>query len=91
MFVEIVAKAEDKKPKNVKVGHSALSTPLLTGLLVLLVGKEYTSKAQKYSKLNKTYEITMKLGAESSTGDPEGVLGGSSKSTTNYKRTDSKK
>lgn len=70
----IIAKAEDKKPKNVKVGHTGTLDPFATGLLVLLIGKEYTRKAAELSKLDKTYEITMKLGETSTTGDPEGEI-----------------
>lgn len=71
---KMVARAEDKKPKQVKVGHTGTLDPFATGLLVLLVGKEYTRKAAQLSKLDKTYEVTMKLGATSSTGDPEGTI-----------------
>lgn len=68
----IVANAEGKKPKNVKVGHTGTLDPLATGLLVILVGKEYTRRANEWSKLDKTYEVTMKLGETSTTGDEEG-------------------
>ncbi len=68
----IVAKHEGKKPKNTKVGHTGTLDPLATGLLVLLVGKEYTRKATELTKLDKTYEVTMKLGFMSTTGDEEG-------------------
>ena len=67
-----VAAVEGKKPKNTKVGHTGTLDPLATGLLVLLVGKEYTRKATELTKLDKTYEVTMKLGEMSSTGDEEG-------------------
>lgn len=70
----IVANAEGKKPKNVKVGHAGTLDPFATGLLILLVGKEYTRRAGEFSKLDKTYEVTMRLGAKSSTGDPEGEI-----------------
>lgn len=68
----IVATAEGKKPKNCKVGHTGTLDPLATGLLVLLVGKEYTRRAGELSKQDKTYEVTMKLGQTSTTGDEEG-------------------
>jgi len=71
---KIVAQSEGKKPKNVKVGHTGTLDPFATGLLVLLVGKDYTRRAGELSKLDKTYEITMILGKTSSTGDPEGEL-----------------
>ncbi len=70
----MVATHEDKKPKNVKVGHTGTLDPFATGLLVLLIGKDYTRQAADYSKLDKTYEVTMKLGQTSSTGDPEGEI-----------------
>jgi tRNA pseudouridine55 synthase len=69
-----VAIAEGKKPKNVKVGHTGTLDPFATGLLVLLIGKEYTRQAGDFSKLDKTYEVTMKLGFSSTTGDPEGEI-----------------
>jgi tRNA pseudouridine55 synthase len=68
----IVAGAEGKKPKNTKVGHTGTLDPLATGLLVLLIGKDYTRRAGELTKLDKTYEVTMKLGEVSSTGDEEG-------------------
>ena len=69
---KIVANHESKKPKHVKVGHTGTLDPLATGLLVLLVGKDYTRRAQELTKLDKTYEVVMKLGETSTTGDDEG-------------------
>lgn len=70
----IIARNEGKKPKQIKVGHTGTLDPFATGLLVLLVGKQYTRKAGEFSKLDKVYEVTMRLGAVSSTGDPEGQI-----------------
>ena len=56
-----------------KVGHTGTLDPLATGLLVLVVGS-YTKRAQEFTKLDKTYEVTMKLGATSTTGDSEGTI-----------------
>jgi tRNA pseudouridine55 synthase len=69
---KIVAREENKKPKNCKVGHTGTLDPLATGLLVLLVGKDYTRQASSLSKVDKIYEVTMKLGETSTTGDDEG-------------------
>lgn len=69
---KIVANAQGAKPKNTKVGHTGTLDPLATGLLVLVVGKEYTRRAGEFTKLDKTYEVTMKLGQTSTTGDEEG-------------------
>ena len=71
---KIAAGREGKKPKQVKVGHSGTLDPFATGLLIVLIGKEYTRCAGEFSKLGKTYEVTMQLGETSSTGDPEGEI-----------------
>jgi tRNA pseudouridine55 synthase len=57
-----------KKPK---VGHTGTLDPLATGLLVLVLGS-YTKRVSELSKVDKTYEVTMKLGQTSTTGDEEG-------------------
>lgn len=54
-----------------KVGHTGTLDPLASGLLVLVIGT-YCKRAQEFSKLDKTYEVTLKLGEISSTGDGEG-------------------
>lgn len=56
---------------SVKVGHTGTLDPQATGLLILVVGS-YCKHAQEYSKLDKTYEVTMCLGQTSTTGDSEG-------------------
>jgi tRNA pseudouridine55 synthase len=70
----MVATAEGKRPKSIRVGHSGTLDPFATGLLILLIGRDYTRRAENFSKLDKTYEVTMQLGVTSSTGDPEGQL-----------------
>lgn len=57
--------------KRSKVGHTGTLDPLATGLLVLTVGT-YCKRAQEFSKLDKIYEVVMKLGETSTTGDEEG-------------------
>ena len=57
--------------KRFPVGHTGTLDPLATGLLVLMLGK-YTKKVPEFTKLDKTYEVTMRLGQTSSTGDEEG-------------------
>ena len=70
----LIATHEDKKPKSIKVGHTGTLDPFATGLLVLLIGKDYTRRAGELAKLHKTYEVTMRLGSISTTGDPEGEI-----------------
>ncbi|HSX23783.1 MAG TPA: tRNA pseudouridine(55) synthase TruB [Candidatus Saccharimonadales bacterium] len=57
--------------KKLKVGHAGTLDPLATGLLVILLGT-YCKRAGEFSKLDKTYQVTMKLGQTSTTGDEEG-------------------
>lgn len=56
-----------------KVGHAGTLDPEAEGLLIILLGKEYTRQAEKYSKLDKTYEFEIKLGEVSTTDDEEGT------------------
>lgn len=56
-----------------KVGHAGTLDPEAEGLLIVLVGKEYTKQSDKFLKLDKTYEFEVKLGENSSTGDEEGA------------------
>lgn len=56
---------------KVKVGHTGTLDPLATGLLILTIGS-YCKRASEFSGLDKTYEVTMKLGQTSTTGDEEG-------------------
>jgi len=58
---------------GVKVGHAGTLDPFATGLLLVLVGP--ATKAQsKLMALPKRYETLARLGATSSTGDPEGEI-----------------
>lgn len=56
-----------------KVGHTGTLDPLATGLLVLTLGT-YCKRAGEFSKLDKTYEVEMKLGQTSTTDDGEGEI-----------------
>jgi tRNA pseudouridine55 synthase len=59
--------------KKVKVGHTGTLDPFATGLMIIVVG-DYCKRAGEFSKLDKSYEATIRLGATSSTGDPEGEI-----------------
>lgn len=56
-----------------KVGHAGTLDPEAEGLLIVLVGKDYTRQSDKFLKLDKTYQFDVKLGENSSTGDEEGT------------------
>ena len=59
--------------RKVKVGHTGTLDPFATGLMILVIGKECKNAAH-YTKLDKVYEATIRLGAVSTTGDPEGEI-----------------
>lgn len=63
----------EREGHKVKVGHTGTLDPFATGLLILLAGKA-TKKAPELTKKDKVYEATIRLGAISSTGDPEGEI-----------------
>lgn len=74
------ARREEGKPlvvphkrKRIKVGHTGTLDPFATGLMILVVGKE-CKNAGFYSKKDKVYEATIRLGQSSTTGDPEGEI-----------------
>jgi tRNA pseudouridine55 synthase len=56
-----------------KVGHAGTLDPFATGLLIVLVGRA-TRLAEYVSQLDKTYVATLRLGAVSTTGDPQGDI-----------------
>lgn len=62
-----------KAGKKVKVGHTGTLDPFATGLMIIVVG-EYCKRAGEFSKLDKSYEATLRLGQTSTTGDPEGDI-----------------
>lgn len=72
--VRRIVSASPLKTSNKKrfpVGHTGTLDPLATGLLVLTLGT-YTKKVPQFTKLDKTYDVTMRLGQTSTTGDDEG-------------------
>lgn len=66
----VLSKQEGKK---VKVGHTGTLDPFATGLMIIVTGNE-CKNAGTYTKLDKVYEATFKLGETSTTGDPEGEI-----------------
>jgi tRNA pseudouridine55 synthase len=58
---------------GVKTGHAGTLDPFASGLLLVLVGRA-TRIQQQLMGLPKRYETVARLGAVSSTGDPEGEI-----------------
>jgi len=57
-----------------KVGHAGTLDPLASGLMIVLVGKEFTKQADKFLKLDKTYQAELILGQTTTTYDAEGEI-----------------
>jgi tRNA pseudouridine55 synthase len=58
---------------GVKTGHAGTLDPFASGLLLVLVGRA-TRIQRQLMELPKRYETVARLGARSSTGDPEGEI-----------------
>lgn len=64
-----------KLSKERRVGHGGTLDPFASGILVVAVGREYTKELGNILKnTDKVYRATIRLGARSSTDDPEGEI-----------------
>lgn len=58
-----------------RVGHGGTLDPFASGVLVVAIGKEYTTKLHEIlHNTAKVYRAVVQLGATSTTDDPEGVI-----------------
>ncbi len=69
---DVVARVR-RSLNGAKTGHAGTLDPFASGLLVVLVGKA-TKLQSRIMELPKRYETVARLGALSSTGDPEGEI-----------------
>ncbi|HEV2819575.1 MAG TPA: tRNA pseudouridine(55) synthase TruB [Solirubrobacteraceae bacterium] len=70
---DVVAALRRELPRGTRVGHAGTLDPFATGLLLVLVGR--TTRVQRWlMELDKSYETVARLGAVSTTGDPEGEI-----------------
>ncbi|HYH62288.1 MAG TPA: tRNA pseudouridine(55) synthase TruB [Solirubrobacterales bacterium] len=70
---DIVARV--RRERGVKrVGHAGTLDPFATGLLIVLVGREATREQARFMALRKTYRVTARFGAISTTGDRDGEV-----------------
>ncbi len=68
---DVVAAVRREFPRGTRVGHAGTLDPFATGLLLVLVGR--ATRVQRWLMgLDKAYETVARLGALSTTGDPEG-------------------
>lgn len=70
---DVVSQVRRAKGRAVKVGHAGTLDPFATGLLLVLTGRA-TRTQRLFMALEKTYEVTARFGAVSSTGDRDGDL-----------------
>lgn len=57
-----------------RVGHTGTLDPFASGLLIILVGREFTKLQDSFLKQDKTYECQFELGYETTTLDSTGEL-----------------
>ncbi len=57
-----------------RVGHTGTLDPLASGLMIMLVGREYTKLQDQFLKKDKTYLVTAQLGITSDSYDITGTV-----------------
>ncbi len=57
-----------------KIGHAGTLDPFASGLLILLIGKNYTRQSDSFLNLSKEYHATLFLGKSTDTYDIEGQV-----------------
>lgn len=61
-----------------KIGHAGTLDPIASGVMVMLIGREYTRLSDTFLWHDKAYQATLTLGVETSTYDTEGKVMGRS-------------
>jgi tRNA pseudouridine55 synthase len=69
---DVVAKV--RREYRQRTGHAGTLDPFATGLLLVLLGRPATRCQARFMALPKTYRVIARLGAVSTTGDPEGEI-----------------
>jgi len=57
-----------------KIGHSGTLDPFATGLMVMLIGREFTKRSDEFLGCDKEYQATMHLGIATDSYDIEGEV-----------------
>ncbi|MDE3046441.1 MAG: tRNA pseudouridine(55) synthase TruB [Verrucomicrobiota bacterium] len=57
-----------------KIGHSGTLDPFATGLMVMLIGRDYTKRSDEFLTTEKEYQTTVHLGISTDTYDIEGQV-----------------
>jgi len=70
---DVVDRVQPWFPPRTRIGHTGTLDPLATGVLVLCVGAA-TRLTEYVQRMEKVYEIRIRLGARSDTDDADGVV-----------------
>jgi len=57
-----------------KIGHAGTLDPFASGLMVMLIGRNYTKMSDRFMSSDKAYRACIKLGEQTSTFDLEGEV-----------------
>lgn len=57
-----------------RVGHAGTLDPLASGVLIILIGKNATTRQSTFMDLNKSYEAEVTFGSTSATDDAQGPI-----------------
>src|ERR1044071_8129101 len=57
-----------------KIGHAGTLDPFATGVMVMLIGREYTKRSDEFLCSDKEYRATLQLGIATDTYDIEGQI-----------------
>ncbi|MBI5273386.1 MAG: tRNA pseudouridine(55) synthase TruB [Chlamydiia bacterium] len=60
------------------IGHAGTLDPFATGVMVMLIGREFTKRSNEFLSSDKQYHATVHLGVETSTYDIDGQILGTS-------------
>jgi tRNA pseudouridine55 synthase len=60
--------------RQIKIGHTGTLDPFATGLIIILIGKKFTSKASYFLGLDKSYYVKLLLGSVSDSYDVTGSI-----------------
>lgn len=63
-----------KKTGIKKIGHAGTLDPFATGVMVMLIGSEFTKKSDQFLNSNKQYLATLHLGVATDTYDIDGQI-----------------
>ena len=63
-----------KRTKIEKIGHAGTLDPFATGVMVMLIGRDYTRLSNQFLSADKEYQATLTLGRTTDTFDIDGQV-----------------